>query len=80
MGRLFADVSHALEATMPTTDQLMTPTEVARMLNVTTKTLREWRRAVPKRGPDVCKLHDGKSSSVRYRAAAVTAWLDERTK
>lgn len=61
------------------TDQLLKPVEVARLLNVTTKTLREWRRATPRQGPAVCKLGDGRSSSVRYRRQAVETWLDERT-
>lgn len=67
---------------MPTdtnTDQLMTAAEVARLLQTTEKTLREWRRATPRQGPDFCKLADGKSSSVRYRRQAVETWLDERT-
>ena len=65
---------------MPTTDQLMTPAEVSRLLNVSTKTLREWRQATPRRGPPFCKLGDGTSSSVRYRREAVSQWLEERTK
>ena len=59
---------------------LMTPTEVARMLNVTTKTLREWRLSQPRRGPESVKLGDGKSAAVRYRRESVAAWLEARTK
>jgi hypothetical protein len=80
--KVFADVSHAPEATMPAdtnNDQMMTPADVARLLKTTEKTLREWRRATPQRGPAFCKLGDGKSSSVRYRREAVATWLDERT-
>jgi hypothetical protein len=72
-----------LEITMPieTPPQpLMTPTEVARLLNVTTKTLREWRLSQPRRGPESVKLGDGKSAAVRYRRESVAAWLEARTK
>ena len=63
----------------PTPQPLMTPTDVARLLNVTTKTLREWRLSHPPRGPESLKLGDGKSAARRYRRESVMAWIDERT-
>lgn len=59
---------------------LMKPAEVARLLAVTTKTLREWRNATPRRGPAFCKFGEGASSAVRYPREAVAAWIEERTK
>jgi predicted DNA-binding transcriptional regulator AlpA len=63
-----------------TPQPLMTPTEVARLLNVTTKTLREWRLSNPPRGPESLKLGDGKSAARRYRREAVLAWIESRSK
>lgn len=58
---------------------LMKPSEVGRLLGVTTKTLREWRRATPQRGPAFLKFGDAQSAAVRYPREAVAAWIEERT-
>ncbi len=58
---------------------LMTPAEVARLLAVTTKTLREWRQTQPMRGPSFLKTGDGEKCRVRYPREAVAAWIEERT-
>lgn len=64
----------------PTTPApLMTPPEVARLLAVTTKTLREWRIAQPMRGPAFIKTGDGENCRIRYPREAVAAWIEERT-
>lgn len=49
---------------------LMTPEELAEVLDVTTETLREWRRL--KQGPDYVKAGKG----VMYRADDVRQWCE----
>ena len=61
------------------TAPLMKPAEVARLLAVTTKTLREWRMATPMRGPAFLKTGDNESCGIRYRREAVAAWIEART-
>jgi hypothetical protein len=58
---------------------LMTPAQVARLLAVTPKTLREWRQAKPMRGPAFLKTGDGENCRVRYPRESVAAWIEERT-
>lgn len=58
---------------------LMKPSEVARLLNVTPKTLRDWRLATPMRGPAFLKTGDSASSVIRYPREAVARWIEERT-
>lgn len=58
---------------------LMRPAEVARLLAVTSKTLRDWRLSTPRRGPAFVKFGDGDSCRVRYRRESVAAWIEERT-
>lgn len=62
-----------------TTPPLMKPAEVARLLNVTTKCLRDWRMAKPARGPAFLKTGDGDSCRIRYSREAVAAWIEQRT-
>jgi hypothetical protein len=50
----------------------MQPGEVARLLGVTTGTLRAWRSRG--RGPAFVRLGDQRQSRVRYPVAAVAAW------
>ncbi len=57
----------------------MTPAELARLLNVTTKCLADWRLANPRRGPAFVKFGDGDNSAVRYPREAVAAWIENRT-
>lgn len=59
--------------------QLMKPSEVARLLSVTTKTLRDWRLAKPVRGPAFLKTGDGEACAIRYPREAVAAWIESRT-
>lgn len=49
---------------------LLTPAELAAMLEVSEDTLREWRRL--KQGPDFVKC----GKTVMYREADVTKWLE----
>jgi predicted DNA-binding transcriptional regulator AlpA len=58
---------------------LMKAAEVARLLSVTTKTLREWRAATPMRGPAWIRFGDGEKCGVRYPREAVAAWIEQRT-
>lgn len=57
----------------------MTPAEVSRLLQVTTKCLADWRQATPMRGPAFFKTGDGGNCSVRYPREAVAAWIEART-
>ena len=56
------------------TDELLTRTDVARLLGVSPHTLACWRSAG--KGPAVVKYGAGKSAAVRYRRSAVEAWID----
>jgi len=58
---------------------LMTPAQVAKLLGITTKCLRDWRAADPPRGPAFLKTGDGPSNAVRYPREAVAAWIEART-
>ena len=58
---------------------LMRPADVARLLQVTEKTLREWRLSKPQRGPTFMKFGDGESCRVRYSREAVATWIESRT-
>lgn len=57
---------------MPNTD-LMTPTELAEVLETHERTLANWRTSG--RGPQFVKV----GANVRYRRDDVDRWLDERT-
>jgi len=57
----------------PITDRLLTPRQVADLLQVTPRALREWRRIGY--GPAWFPMT---SQSPRYRASAVAAFLAER--
>lgn len=61
-------LAHAVE------DPLWTSAEVARFLNITTKTLSNWR--VDEIGPPFIRFN---RNLVRYSKAAVTAWLKTRS-
>jgi predicted DNA-binding transcriptional regulator AlpA len=52
--------------------RLLTETDVARYLNVSTAAVRRWR--YENRGPEYLKI----GASVRYRPASVDMWLDSR--
>lgn len=54
------------------TDKLMTPAEVAEMLNMPVATLREWR--AKRTGPRGYRI----GRHVRYRREEVERWLEER--
>ena len=58
------------------TDRLMTPAEVAAWLAVPVRTLESWRTRGKGEGPAYTRL--GASKLVRYRRAAVEAWLATR--
>jgi predicted DNA-binding transcriptional regulator AlpA len=57
---------------------LMKPAELARLLNVSTKCLRDWRQT-PGRGPAWIKTGDSDTCAVRYPREAVAAWIEQRT-
>jgi len=54
---------------VPVLDSLLTPSALAGQLDVTERTLSEWR--ITGRGPAFIRL----GKTVRYRSAAVEAWL-----
>lgn len=60
------------------TDELLTPSEVAAILKVGEDTLEAWRGK--RTGPPWTKLGDGKRSPVRYSRGALNKYLNERTK
>jgi predicted DNA-binding transcriptional regulator AlpA len=57
-------------------DQLLTPPEVARLLNVTTRTLHNWRNSGD--GPPWVKLGEGDNAPVRYDRESLESWIKER--
>ena len=59
-----------------TTTDLLTPKQVADMLQVKTDTLEAWRGK--RTGPAWIKLGDGKRSPVRYRQADIDNYLKAR--
>lgn len=59
-------------------DQCLTPEEVALMLRTTLRTLARWRAG--RTGPAFLKLHDGRSSPVRYPIRELRQWLHDRTR
>jgi len=61
-----------------TDEQLMTPAEVARLLNVTIKTISTWTEKG--RFPKPIKIGPPGNGSVRWRPSDVAAWIDQRTK
>jgi hypothetical protein len=58
------------------TQDLLTPQQVADLLQVKTDTLEAWRGK--RIGPVWIKLGDGKRSPVRYRKADIDNYLKER--
>ena len=58
------------------TQDLLTPQQVADMLQVKTDTLEAWRGK--RIGPAWIKLGDGKRSPVRYRKTDIETYLTER--
>lgn len=62
--------------TTKTTDNLLTPEDVARQLAISRKTLAAMRHRGD--GPPSCKLGDGATSPVRYRRADVERFIDSR--
>lgn len=54
----------------------LTPAQLAEELEVSTRTLANWRWAGI--GPRYTKLGDGRTARVRYRRADVDAWLKSR--
>lgn len=63
---------------MDNNDRMMTPREVADLLGLSLQRLAQLRRAGT--GPAYCKLSDGQGGSIRYRRAAVDAWIESRTR
>jgi predicted DNA-binding transcriptional regulator AlpA len=59
------------------TQDLLTPQQVADLLQVKTDTLEAWRGK--RTGPAWIKLGDGKRSPVRYRKADIDAYLKARS-
>lgn len=58
------------------THELLTPAQVAALLQVKTETLEAWRGK--RIGPKFIKLGDGRRSPVRYRRTDVETYLQER--
>ncbi len=58
------------------TQELLTPAQVADLLQVKLETLEAWRGK--RTGPAWLKLGDGKRCPVRYRRSDVDAYLKER--
>ncbi len=56
---------------------LLTEAETAKLLNVSRRSLTEWRRL--RRGPSFCDLSQGKCKrpTIRYKLSDVLKWLDE---
>jgi hypothetical protein len=52
---------------------LLSPPEVARILNVTVPTLANWRSAIPRRGPRFLRC-----GGIRYRERDVLEYLESR--
>lgn len=67
--RLAAIERDVASARVPVLDDLLTPPALAGQLDVTERTLSEWR--ITGRGPAFIRL----GKTVRYRSAAVEAWL-----
>lgn len=61
-----------------TTDELLTPAEVAEILRVSEDTLEAWRGK--RTGPAWIKLGDARRSPVRYPRGDLNAYLNERKK
>jgi len=61
----------------PDPEELLTPSETARLTKLSVSTLRDkrWKGT----GPTFIKLAPGRGGPVRYRMRDVQAWLDERT-
>lgn len=57
-----------------TTDELLTPHEVALILRVSEDTLESWRSK--RTGPEWSKLGSGRRSPVRYSRAALNTYLE----
>lgn len=55
-------------------EKFLTPAEVGRLLEVSAKTLANWRSLGI--GPEYVKLGTKRSSHVRYRPAAVQSYMD----
>lgn len=53
---------------------LLTTAEAAELLNLKPQTLRVWRSAKPKQGPDFVKLGKGPGARIRYRIEDLMAW------
>ncbi|GAB3169790.1 helix-turn-helix transcriptional regulator [Streptomyces incanus] len=66
-GRLMAD---------PPGEKQLRPQEAAEMINVSPKTLANWRAS--SMGPRYTKLSPGRGGRVRYPLSAVLDWLAER--
>lgn len=64
--------------TTPADEQLMTPKQVARLLNISQRTLSTWHKRG--RAPRAVKIGPDGNGSVRYRPADVARWVDERTR
>jgi predicted DNA-binding transcriptional regulator AlpA len=67
--RLAAIERDVASSRVPVLDGLLTPPALAGQLDVTERTLSEWR--ITGRGPAFIRL----GKTVRYRSAAVEAWL-----
>lgn len=58
-------------------DTLLTPPQVAEILQVTTSTLETWRSK--RSGPAWIKLGEGKRSAIRYRQSEIEKYLKQST-
>jgi hypothetical protein len=59
---------------MHTTSPTVSRTQTARLIGVTTDTLKDWARATPPRGPRCVKLGGRKQSRTLYAIAEIEAW------
>lgn len=58
-------------------DELLTPPEVAKILQVKVETLEAWRGML--KGPPFIRLTNGKRAPIRYRKSAIESYLTSST-
>lgn len=59
------------------TDKLLTPPEVAEMLQLKVETLEVWRAML--KGPAFIRLTNGKRAPIRYRQSVIDTYLSTST-